>query len=148
MRPGGWGPLPWPGNFVSYAYHMPYLDKDLRKISFAISDMSHPAAPVCADRNPWLDKNVVQRPTDPPDYENFNSVCHGGKGQNVLYKSLAVKFEKKPTCGIGKDNIYTHGKYSTGQGHPVGTPPAGNGDGWPAGYQDAYLVGEKNSKGP
>ncbi|HUW19787.1 MAG TPA: hypothetical protein VMW16_10845 [Sedimentisphaerales bacterium] len=130
---GGWGmgsiPSPWPGQFVSYAYHMPYINSQY--VSFSISDVFGPAAPVCADRNPFLDRNAVG-----PQIGD-NSAAHGGKGQNVLYKNGSVKFEKTVTVGIGGDNIYTYG------GGPTGTAPTGNGIGAPAGYNDAYLVHEK-----
>jgi hypothetical protein len=122
---------PWPGEFVSYAYHMPYVANP-GGLTFTISDISHPRSPVCADRNPFLDKNVV----DPNVVDN--SASHGGKGQNVLYKDGSVRFEKTVTVGINGDNIYTYG------GGTEGTPPAGNGDGAPLNYQDAYLVGEQN----
>jgi hypothetical protein len=127
------GPMkwPWPGEFVSYTYHMPYVaNKD--GMTFGILDMFNPGTPVCSDRNPFLDKNAIE-----PNVGD-NSASHGGKGQNVLYKDGSVKFEKTVTVGLNGDNIYTYG------GGPEGTPPTGNGDGFPADYNDAYLVGEKN----
>ncbi|MHC4474046.1 MAG: type II secretion system protein [Planctomycetota bacterium] len=132
------GYLPYPGEVCSYAYHMPYCDGEFGP-SLAITDLWHPRSPVCADRNPHLDKNALS-----PGLQS-NSVCHGGRGQNVLYKDGSVKFETSVTVGLGGDNIYTYGgDYATGGGDPNGTPPLGNGDGAPVGSKDAYLVGEQN----
>ncbi|HUW19040.1 MAG TPA: type II secretion system protein [Sedimentisphaerales bacterium] len=140
---GGWGSgvskLPWPGDFVSYAYHMPYNNNQGQ--AFAILDVFGPGTPICADRNPWLDKNVPTTPTVPADIEVFNSVCHQGKGQNVLFKNLSVTHEKRPTCGLREDNIYTYA--ATTLGDPVGTGPTGNGVGAPRGEKDAYIVHER-----
>jgi hypothetical protein len=119
-----------PGMRSSYAYHMPYTDQG--GISLAITDMFGPRSPVAADRNPHLDKNAVE-----PELTS-NSVSHGGRGQNVLYKDGRVKFQRTVTVGIAGDNIYTYG------GGPEGTPPAANGHGAPATRTDAYLVGEQN----
>jgi len=122
----------YPGGYCSYSYHMPYAANPTDVTNYAIIDGSNPGSPVCADRNPHLDRNVIE-----PNVM-ANSAAHGGKGQNVLYKDGSVRFEKRPTVGIREDNIYTYG------GEPAGIPPAGNGDGFPAGEKDAYLVGERN----
>ncbi|MHC4623074.1 MAG: hypothetical protein ACYS4W_04145 [Planctomycetota bacterium] len=127
---------PWPGEFVSYTYHMPYVANP-GGLTFTISDISHPRSPVCADRNPFLDKNVV----DPKVGDN--SASHLGKGQNVLYKNLSVVFEKRPTVGLRQDNIYTY-RTSFAEDPMIGKAPTDNGDGAPLNYEDAYLVGEKN----
>jgi type II secretory pathway pseudopilin PulG len=127
----------YPGEHCSYAYHMPYCDGPFGP-SFAISDWFHPRSPVAADRNPHLDKNAVA-----PEIHS-NSMCHGGRGQNVLYKDGSVKFETGVTVGLGGDNIYTYGEAEPGSGDPNGTPPAGNGDSGLMNPKDAYLVGEQN----
>jgi type II secretory pathway pseudopilin PulG len=129
---GGGSGVPFPGELVSYAYHMPNSRSSSDPMSFAITDMTHPASPVCADRNPHLDKNATGGDV------HANSAAHQGRGQNVLYKDGSVRFETTVTVGIEGDNIYTYG------GDPNGTPPAGNGDGFPADEKDAYLVGEQN----
>ena len=86
-----------------------------------------------------LDMNAIGSDVD------SNSAAHLSKGQNVLYKDGHVKFETKVTVGLGGDNIYTYGgDPALGGGDPNGTPPVDNGDGFPVGYKDAYLVGEKN----
>jgi type II secretory pathway pseudopilin PulG len=133
-----YGNLPYPGEVCSYAYHMPYSDGPFGP-SLAITDLSHPRSPVCADRNPHLDKNAAG-----PGIHS-NSVCHGGRGQNVLYKDGSVKFETSVTVGLAGDNIYTYGQDTEdGGADPNGIPPAANGDGAPMGFKDAYLVGEQN----
>jgi hypothetical protein len=74
-----------------------------------------------------------------------NSASHQGKGQNVLYRDGSVRFETEVTVGIAGDNIYTYATDpNLGGGDPNGTPPTGNGTGFPFGERDAYLVGEKN----
>lgn len=139
------GPKQWPmpGESCSYAYHLPYVP-EAEAVSFQIMDMSHPGSPVCADRNPFLDKNAQTVIPSPADYPTFNGVCHEGKGQNVLYKNMSVVFEKVPTVGYNEDNIYT---YASGDlGDPIGTKPLGNGDGAPNNDKDAYLVVDKNGR--
>jgi type II secretory pathway pseudopilin PulG len=138
----GDGQLPYkilPGQFVSYTYHLPYSKSASNVTSFGITDVSHPASPVCADRNPFMDKNA-------PEAEvGDNSASHQGKGQNVLYRDGSVRFETEVTVGIAGDNIYTYATSSGfGGGDPNGMPPAGNGRGFPLGERDAYLVGEQN----
>jgi prepilin-type N-terminal cleavage/methylation domain-containing protein len=132
---GGYKRLP-PGGFCSYSYHMPYVDDE--GLSFSIIDVFNPGSPVCADRNPFLDKKAVGAAV------GDNSANHQGKGQNVLFKDTSVTFQKAPTCGIRDDNIYTYGAVDEAGGDPAGTPPAANGDGAPMGQKDAYLVTDKN----
>jgi hypothetical protein len=129
------GYLPMPGEVVSYAYHMPYSSYPGGP-SLTIRDTSSPRSPVCADRNPFLDKNTYDLYSSPEIDDN--SASHQGKGQNVLYRDGSVQFETSPNVGIGGDNIYTYGD------DPNGTPPYGNGDGIPFSPTDAYLVGEQN----
>jgi hypothetical protein len=129
----------YPGQFVSYTYHLPYSRSAADRTSFGITDISSPASPVCADRNPFLDKNAHG-----PEVGD-NSASHQGKGQNVLYRDGSVRFETEVTVGIAGDNIYTYATDpNLGGGDPNGTPPIGNGTGFPFGERDAYLVGEKN----
>jgi hypothetical protein len=135
---GAWLGIP-PGGYCSYAYHLPYSRSSGDWTSFAISTECYPATPVCADRNPHLDMNAIGGDV------NSNSAAHLGRGQNVLYRDGHVRFETRVTVGLGGDNIYTYGGDPwLGGGDPEGTPPAGNGDGFPEGAKDAYLVGEKN----
>jgi len=139
-----------PGDYVSYAYHMPYEAPNPCRgpgrpatTSYVIMDYVNPAAPVAADRNPHLDTrgDAVDLTADQ------NSFAHLGRGQNVLFQDGSAKFVRaNPTVGIEGDNIYTYGADpNRGGSDPVGIPPEGNGDNsGPAGYNDAYLVSEKN----
>ncbi|MHC4154598.1 MAG: hypothetical protein ACYST6_06710 [Planctomycetota bacterium] len=100
-RAGGMsGPqLPYPGEVVSYSYHMPYSPAAYPHTTYRLTDLSNPASPVCADRNPYLDKNAPDPPGDPNAIRSYNSALHFGRGQNVLYKDGHVKFETSPITG-------------------------------------------------
>ena len=132
----GGGCWVWPGDCVSYSYHMP-LNIDVDYPGYPISEGSREDSPVCADRNPFLDKNAF----DP--HVGDNSASHQGRGQNVLYKGGHVNFEETPRVGLNEDNIWTYGgDPDFGGGDPNGTPPTHVGDGYPVGVNDAYLVNE------
>jgi hypothetical protein len=141
------GPLlPLPGEVVSYSYHMPY-SFDGSSWTFVITDLSNPASPVCADRNPYLDENSPAPPGDPNAIRSFNSASHFGTGQNVLYKDGHVKFETSPIVGLAGDNIYTYRTSSVGD-PSLGTGPVDDGDpyAFPWDETDALLLGEKNGR--
>jgi prepilin-type N-terminal cleavage/methylation domain-containing protein len=135
------GGEPYPGECVSYSYQMPFSFPDTREgfigapTNIAIMENSNAASPVCADRNPFLDKNALDAEPD----AGSNCAAHGGYGQNVRYRSLSVVFEDNPDVGIGGDNIWTY--YDGSQDEPPqfigddGPPLAGN-------VTDAYLVNE------
>ena len=137
----------WPGECVSYSYHMPFNQGDAVTPGFPISEYSKENSPLCADRNPHLDSLA------PDGLEAaVNSLSHEGEGQNVVYKDLSVRFEETPNVGIGVpgsdelDNIWTYGGDPLlGGGAVDGTIPMQVGDGWPEGdmfSNDAYLVNE------
>lgn len=117
------------GQYCSYSYHMPYNDKGLDTPGFPLAPQSNPASPLCADRNPYLDKN--SRPwlegtdcqgdpkedgptwfidTDSEYYRDEdktgNSACHQREGQNVMFNGGHVVFAKYPNVGISNDNIW------------------------------------------
>ncbi|MHC4499013.1 MAG: type II secretion system protein [Planctomycetota bacterium] len=123
----------WPGEFVSYAYQIPYTKSAGSVLCFGIVEQSTPSTPVCADRNPspYLDKNAVEN--------QQNASAHREKGQNVAYKDGSAKFEPTPNVGLAEDNIYTY------EDNRVPTRP---GQGFPDGDRDAYLVSERNSPPP
>lgn len=129
----------WPGECVSYSYHMPF-NIDVEMPGFPIWAASRQDSPLCADRNPFLDVYAGS-----PDIA-ANTLAHQGKGQNVLYKAGRVVFEQTPRVGLNADNIWTHGGHDyLGGGDPNGTPPVDVGDGYPHGWyfsNDAYLVNE------
>jgi hypothetical protein len=120
----------WPGQYCSYSYHLPY-NIDRPTPGFPINAVSNPASPVCADRNPYLDKNANvflegsgcsgETEDEPPNWEPLsgsipahyvdvdktgNSAAHQREGQNVLFNDQHVTFEKFPNCGVAKDNIW------------------------------------------
>ncbi len=120
----------WPGMYCSYSYHMPYNPWSDTP-GFPINAVSNPASPVCADRNPYLDKNSrvflegkgcgAEQNEDEPEWDpgstgipphyadddkTGNSAAHQREGQNVLFNDQHVTFEKYPNCGVAKDNIW------------------------------------------
>jgi type II secretory pathway pseudopilin PulG len=164
----------WPGQYNSYAYHLPYVNSKAGR-AFALGSYSDPASPLMADRNPYLDKNAsayidgkgsatglgaapswATTPTPPHYYDpdkTGNSAAHR-EGQNVLFNDSHVEFEKYPNVGISKDNIWkcwtSTTPPTTAQLRELGTVPyaalKNDGDGGPFSEQDAYLVSEKNSR--
>ena len=138
--------LPYPGEMVSYSYHMPYCQPDYIE-SFVITDMSPSASPVCADRNPYLDKNAPPPPGDPNGVRSYNSASHLSTGQNVLYKDGHVRFETSPIVGLAGDNIYTY-RTSSEEDPSLGAGPAEDGDpaAFPLDFTDALLLGERNGR--
>jgi type II secretory pathway pseudopilin PulG len=117
----------WPGHYNSYAYQSPYDNTKMTpRVAFGLRSDSLPAAPVCADRNPYWDRNATSylngsacsgSPTEPAptcdltsgykdDSKTGNSACHQRDGQNILYVDTHVKLEKTPNFGISKDNIW------------------------------------------
>jgi len=121
----------WPGMYCSYSYHMPYNKGTLP--GYPITAVSSPASPLCADRNPYLDKNAMvflegsmgcqggEEDEKPPEWveggggiaglyadvdKTGNSAAHQREGQNVLFNDQHVSFERYPNCGIARDNIW------------------------------------------
>jgi type II secretory pathway pseudopilin PulG len=117
----------WPGQYCSYSYHDPYKSTTTG-FSFPLGSSSNPASPVCADRNPYLDKNAsgylegkqgtlsVNKSEDAPscddaagykdEYKTGNAAAHQRDGQNILFNDTHVRFEKFPNVGISRDNIW------------------------------------------
>ncbi|MHC4635072.1 MAG: hypothetical protein ACYSYU_07700, partial [Planctomycetota bacterium] len=114
-----------PGYYCSYSYHQPFNyphDRPLTSESSALS-------PLCADRNPYLDKNATayidgQMSDESQPYwgtpigEEYmtyldidrtgNAAAHQREGQNVLYNDGHVRFERYPNVGIANDNIWKY----------------------------------------
>jgi type II secretory pathway pseudopilin PulG len=163
----------WPGHYDSYAYHCPYDNTKITpNLSFALRSDSSPASPVCADRNPYWDKNATgylngtacSGSEDPPtcttetgykdEYKTGNAAPHQRDGQNVLFNDTHVRFEKFPNVGIAKDNIYRYWNNTTpptpscekenGQKPACGDQT--DGDLGPYGEADAFLVSETNKR--
>jgi len=125
-----------PGKHCSYSYQMPFswtTGCPIGSASFPISTTSNPASPLCADRNPFLDKNAegadksaggyvdgaissTERAaywdtlTSPAKYadpdKTENAAAHQREGQNVLFCDISARFELQAICGISNDNIW------------------------------------------
>jgi prepilin-type N-terminal cleavage/methylation domain-containing protein/prepilin-type processing-associated H-X9-DG protein len=109
-----------PGICCSYSYHIPFPDAVTLQ-SYARDPTSSPGSPLCADRNPYLDKNATDYIKDPripnpylgttdgeyhDDKLKGNCASHGRKAQNVLFNDGHVAAESYPNCGISNDNIW------------------------------------------
>ena len=118
-----------PGVYNSYAYHLPFSNPDFpdELTEYPVGTTSRPSSPVCADRNPWLDRNAETYIPDSsgqtpeadeevpywddtegyrdPDYTG-NSATHQREGQNVLFIDGSVLFARYPNVGISNDHIY------------------------------------------
>ena len=155
---------------------MPYDNTKLTpKISFSLRSDSAPAAPVCADRNPYWDRNATVylngtdcTGTEPPptcktdtgykdEYKTGNSACHQRDGQNVLYVDTHVRMEKFPNVGLTKDNIWKPWANATAptttcdrelgvSGMCGGRTDGDNTYLAPASEQDSFLVSETNNR--
>ena len=110
-----------PGNCCSYSYQMPFPNSNDPTKSYAMDATSSPGSPLCADRNPYLDKNAKDYLNDPripnpylgtadgeyhDDKLKGNCASHGRKAQNVLFNDGHVVAESYPNCGINNDNIW------------------------------------------
>ena len=114
------------GQYCTYSYHHPYY-RSADEPGFPVGPGSNPASPLCADRNPYLDKNArsfvdgsecegddnEEKPTWHPQDKYYydpdktgNSACHQREGQNVLFNDGHVLFAKYPNVGLTKDNIW------------------------------------------
>jgi len=105
---------------------MPYfIDDDIP--GYPLTLTSSPASPLCADKNPYLDRDAeiyldgAEEGEDPPRWwdtagggtygdedRTGNSAAHERDGQNVLYNDSHVSFEKLPNVGVEKDNIWKY----------------------------------------
>ena len=163
-----------PALHCSYSYHLPYGSGTPQNSGFPLSSISGPDAPVCADRNPYLDKNAVDhldaegsnsetevRPSwDNDEYvdddRTGNAAAHQRDGQNVLFNDSHMDFAKFPNIGIANDNIWKIWPNDTPndeQKQYGGEPPeeaptngSGVGQGLPVAEKDAYLVNEDQRK--
>ena len=164
-----------PAEHCSYAYHLPHgIKRDATNPARPMSPVQNPASPLCADRNPYIDKNAaiylddseLEDPdliTDPDpdnpggklyldDDRKGNAAPHQREGQNVLFLDTHVGFERFPNVGIENDNIYRYWNSYTPGSRDVedeerqigGQAPENNGDGVPQDFRDAYLVVEEN----
>jgi hypothetical protein len=128
-----WDFGPTPGIHCSYSYHMPYsFAGPGGTTSYSMNASSSPKSPLCADRNPFIDKNADSYIWDPPTVygsgwvewdkilnvyrdpvalapgtEKYgNAYAHLRETQNVLYNDFHVEPEPYPNIGIEQDNIW------------------------------------------
>jgi prepilin-type N-terminal cleavage/methylation domain-containing protein len=165
-----------PGAYCSYSYHFPF-NKDKATAGFPLTAVSNPVSPLCADRNPYFDRNAevyldgFQKNTEAPTWSTDtnpqgeyadddltgNSAAHQRDGQNVLFNDSHVRFERFPNVGIDNDNIW---KYwgniipTEEKDKQVGDKPTRKqepstnvGEGWLLSEKDAYLVNEHQGCG-
>lgn len=167
----------WPGEYVSYSYHMPY-DQTGSERGWPISTVSNPMSPLCADRNPWLDRNaqnfvagnppntnadpdeesaewlVTTPPGGGPTMEQYynpdkteNSASHLREGQNVLFNDSHVFFEKTPNCGVEGDNIWKHWETTGGEDYEPAERECGR-PGYSSGCEPPDDIGSATSNAP
>jgi len=99
---------------------------------------------VAADRNPWIDSPAAEakdmaafNPDGRRGAVNIgNTIAHQEDGQNVLFMDCHVNFEKRATCGINDDNIYTY--WDGGDRRRGGVPIPGASE--PQDRLDSFLV--------
>ena len=60
-----------PGASCSYSYQLPFPNTDDVTKSYALDQTSSPGSPLCADRNPYLDKNATGLPERPKDSQSI-----------------------------------------------------------------------------
>jgi prepilin-type N-terminal cleavage/methylation domain-containing protein len=121
---------PKPGQYNSYAYHLPYGGGTATTPAYPINVTSHAGSPLCSDRNPYLDKNAYGTASGrgyldaaggsttevaakwDGEYKDkdktSNCATHQREGQNVLYNDNHSSFEKHPNVGVQNDNIWKH----------------------------------------
>ena len=145
-----WDFGPSPTEHCSYAYHMPFG-------LYALTTSSEPGMAVAADRNPWIDTPVARakeislltsyQPVGSKEAVNIgNAIAHREDGQNVLFMDMHVGFERRPSCAINDDNIYTY--WDGGDIRRGGFPIPGASE--PGDRLDSFLVhdGEGGSVAP
>ncbi len=163
-----WDFGPQPGLHCSYSYHMPYSfslstgGADTSTTSYALNASCPAVNPLCADRNPFLDKDAEyaqsQIPGETQPYLDnsgqfkdpdgvFNSAAHQRSKQNVLYNDGHVIAEPLCTVGYEDDNIWQAWPgvdASREQKILSGIKPT-QGDAQPKHQDDACLVNDDNS---
>jgi len=155
------GPASDTYNYVSYAYHLPYVDPNDETTRLAVSPMSPVTSALMADRNPWIDMRNTGRSTrwtefDPNSkvgLQKGNSFNHAQEGQNVLFNDTHVVFEQGSNCAATNDNIYT--TWGSNTSYPVPTRDREIGqaipditsadDGFPNSEEDSFLVNDEDS---
>lgn len=123
----GHGALEWtnfPGKegvakHLSYSYQNPYASAEAIMAGFKLNNSVTAEFAVMADMNPGGDALLKATIDDAavtdanvdvtPAQKKFNSLNHGGDGQNVLFGDGHVEFLNNPFVGVNRDNIYVSG---------------------------------------
>jgi hypothetical protein len=116
-----WDFGPDPMRHCSYSYHLPYGTRGL-------TVASEPGFAVTADHSPWIDGPAWKvsdfamfKPSGTVQEQKAgNAIAHSLDGQNVMFLDTHVDFQKRSTCGLDGDNIYTSWD---GQDKARGVPP-------------------------
>lgn len=75
------------------------------------------------------------------EWKPYNSINHGGDGENVLYVDDHVDFAQKPIVGINNDNIYTaSNNYTSPAGFLLGEEPTAGQTYAPLVNTDSFIV--------
>ena len=137
-----------PQTHCSYAYHWPFGRESL-------TTEREPGVAVAADRNPWIPspgRSAKPYPWSPDGKHVFqgkfgtsadqlygNTPVHQEDGQNVLFLDTHVTFEKRASCSLEDDNIYTR-SIVPDEGDPLGVPPVFSTSVPSANKKDSVLV--------
>jgi prepilin-type N-terminal cleavage/methylation domain-containing protein/prepilin-type processing-associated H-X9-DG protein len=137
----------------SYSYHNPFPNPQASGAGYSLTSSSDPGMAVSADPNPW--QQAAETPgktwnlfiwnsSNKKDIEAGNASTHQDDGQNVLFVDGHTSFEKEPTCGVDKDNIYTawNSNPPSAQDRQEGLSPSGATPGtyFPQGRNDSLLL--------
>jgi prepilin-type N-terminal cleavage/methylation domain-containing protein len=138
-------PTDSPRKHCSYSYHHCFTKYILTTTT------GEPGLAVAADPNPWIRPwfgTAAQIFTNfnpigtPEQVRAGNSIAHGQEMQNVLFLDGHVYQEKKSTCGVNDDNIYTSwpSENPTAPQKQLGVVPAISSQ--PMGRLDSFLVND------
>ena len=116
-----WDFGPDPTRHCSYSYHMPYGPQRLTVSS--VPGLRDRRRPQPVDRWAGLESLGFRlfRPSGTVQEQKAgNAIAHSLDGQNVMFLDTHVDFQKRSTCGLDGDNIYTSWD---GQDKARGVPP-------------------------
>lgn len=107
-----WDFGPKPQDHCSYSFQSPFG-------GYQLTSSSDPGMALAGDPNPWQKSSSFDPRPEEPDWNEFspdggrniirlgNARTHQDDGQNIVYVDGHVKFEKNPSCGVDRDNLFT-----------------------------------------